>query len=542
MGYFSFTNIAVTLTTLIVARRIYWELTTGSRQRSIAQTYGCLPPKQKKWKDPFLSADAMIGNYRAIKAHGLLDFWGSWLKDNDAHTIWTKILGSPIILTIDPENVKSILATQFSHFSVGQERINLLSASIGKGIFTSDGAEWKHSRDMLRPCFERNQVADTLMLDRHVTRLIETLPTDGSTVNLQVPFQRLAFDITSDFLLGKSVNALSTLDEQNSASRDFVEAFDYVMDPLSEKNKNARWGMFAMFLPDAEHKRCVKRLQNFVDNIISEELSSQKNATTNAVEPSDPVPKPPVNRHLFLTSLLSETSDLVRARSELLNILAAGRDATSAVLTNLFYELPRHPTVYKRLEAEIRLHASPSSPSSPDEPPTYDQLKNMKYLRAVINEVQRIYPILPSNSRQAIKDSVLPRGGGTDGMSPMLVPKGTYVAYHVHSLQRRHDIYGADANEFVPERWLDPEHDNDAGTERNEKLRPGWAYIPFNGGPRVCIGQNFAMTQVMFVLVRMMQMFDIESRDDEPWREKITLTCSNLGGAKVGLKRKQELA
>ena len=154
----------------------------------------------------------------------------------------------------------------------------------------------------------------------------------------------------------------------------------------------------------------------------------------------------------------------------------------------------------------------------------------MKYLKAIINESQRLWPIVPSNSREAIHDTILPRGGGPDQMSPVLVPKGTYVAYHSYSMHRRKDIYGPDAEVFNPSRWLDNEHPS-------SPLRPGWGYLPFNGGPRICIGQQFALTETSYVLVRLLQEFPVlESRDDEPWREKLSLTCTGLGGCKVGLK------
>ena len=152
----------------------------------------------------------------------------------------------------------------------------------------------------------------------------------------------------------------------------------------------------------------------------------------------------------------------------------------------------------------------------------------MKYLRSIINESQRLYPIVPSNSREALHDTTLPRGGGLDGRSPILVPKGCYVAYHTYSMHRRTDIFGLDADQFKPERWLEP------------GFRPGWAYIPFSGGPRVCIGQNFALTETMFVIVRLMQLFDVESRDEAVWREKLSITCTGDGGCKVGLKRRRE--
>lgn len=159
-------------------------------------------------------------------------------------------------------------------------------------------------------------------------------------------------------------------------------------------------------------------------------------------------------------------------------------------------------------------------------PPTYEQLKSMKYLRAIVNESQRLYPIVPANSREAIVDTLLPRGGGADGESPVLVPKGSYVAWHMYSMQRRSDLFGADADTFRPERWLEP------------GFRPGWAFVPFSGGPRVCIGQNLALTETMYVVVRFVQEFEMDMRDNEEWREKLSITCMGLGGCKVGLTKR----
>jgi cytochrome P450 len=245
---------------------------------------------------------------------------------------------------------------------------------------------------------------------------------------------------------------------------------------------------------------------DFADRIIDEELTAKANAQGSQQ-----------NRYIFLDELISATSDRTVIRSELLNILLAGRDTTAALLSNVLWELPRHPDIMSRLRAEITEFIGADIP-------TYEQLKEMKYLRAIINESQRLYPIVPSNSRECLHDTTLPRGGGPDGSAPILVPKGAYVAYHTYSMHRRPDIYGADAAEFKPERWLKP------------GFRPGWAYIPFSGGPRVCIGQNFALTEAMFVVVRLLQVFEIEGRDEDVWREKLSITCTGAGGCKVGLK------
>ena len=124
----------------------------------------------------------------------------------------------------------------------------------------------------------------------------------------------------------------------------------------------------------------------------------------------------------------------------------------------------------------------------------------------------------------AVRDTVLPVGGGEDGKSPVLVPEGCLVTWNLYAMHRRQDIFGPDAEEFRPERWDDPQ------------LRPRWEYLPFNGGPRICVGQRYALTEVGYVLVRMVQEFQtVESRDPGPWVENLTLTLCSFNGTKVAL-------
>ena len=130
--------------------------------------------------------------------------------------------------------------------------------------------------------------------------------------------------------------------------------------------------------------------------------------------------------------------------------------------------------------------------------------------------------MVPFNSREAITDTILPVGGGPDGKSPILVRKGQIVNYTTWVMHRRPDYFGLDAEEFKPERW--------------EHVRPTWEYLPFNGGPRVCIGQQYALTEAGYTTVRLMQRFaKVESRDERPWTEGITLTACSLNGTKVVL-------
>lgn len=129
----------------------------------------------------------------------------------------------------------------------------------------------------------------------------------------------------------------------------------------------------------------------------------------------------------------------------------------------------------------------------------------------------------------AHRDTVVPCGGGPDGRSPLFVQRGDVVTYSTFVMHRRREFFGPDADGFRPERWA-PE----------EGLRPGWEYLPFNGGPRICPGQKFALAEASYTVARLLRSFaSIESRgldpnpnpdsDSDPvagWREQLTLSLT----------------
>lgn len=124
-----------------------------------------------------------------------------------------------------------------------------------------------------------------------------------------------------------------------------------------------------------------------------------------------------------------------------------------------------------------------------------------------------------ANSRQ---DTVLPRGGGPSGTSPIFIRKGHEVMLSFNALHRCKDVWGLDADEFKPDRWA--------------TVQPGWSYLPFSAGPRICIGQRRALTECAYLTVRLLQSISrIESRDDRPFEESLRVTLTNSHGVMVGL-------
>lgn len=450
-------RVLIALAGFFLLRRLYWELTVGSARRRMIRENGCQPVKVYPHKGilgKFFGYDTLSQNFRAAKASCFLET--ARLRNfSDQKTLRMRVFRRDFIITIEPENIKTILSTKFDDWGLGSLRASTFEPVFGNGIFTKDGESWAHSRAMLRPSFTRQQVGDLAVYERHVQHLISHIPKDGSTVDLQELFFRMTMDTATDFLFGKSTNTL-VKDKQFPGAERFADAFTYVTERMGRDFRTAR---LTRFLPDQKRKDDSEFVRNFASSIIQEALTRQDEIEKGIEEKE--------RHYVFLYELLKVTRDPYVLQSEIMNILLAGRDTTASLLTQVFFQLARRPDVWKRLMAEIDQFGGQA--------PDYEALKSAKYVRWILNETLRLYPVVPNNTRIAMRDTVLPLGGGPDEKSPIFVPKGTPVGYNVWSMHRREDLFGADALEYKPERW--------------EKLRTGWEYLPFNGGPRICIGK-----------------------------------------------------
>ncbi|KAG8699115.1 hypothetical protein FRC09_006833 [Ceratobasidium sp. 395] len=193
----------------------------------------------------------------------------------------------------------------------------------------------------------------------------------------------------------------------------------------------------------------------------------------------------------FIDHLVSSSDDREMIANELINLLLAARDTTASMLTFTVYLLAMHPEVMDRLRSEVLETVGETAT------PTYDQIKQMRYLRAVLNEVLRLFPSVPLNERASSHPVVLP---ARPTETPLYMP-GPHASmiYSTLLMQRDPDLWGPTADLFDPSRWLDHRH--------KSILSDPFRFIPFNAGPRICLGQQFALNEGSFVLIRLLQNF-----------------------------------
>ncbi|KAI8615375.1 cytochrome P450 [Chytriomyces sp. MP71] len=396
----------------------------------------------------------------------------------------------------NPECLEVILKTQFDAFEKGPVFRSIVYDSLRNGIFSTDGEVWKSQRKLISHIFNVKNFKEYVnhVFSEHEEKLVSLLVEHceiGDTFDLADLFYRLTFDSFMQILLGFQCDSLSTKEV------DLMNAFDAIERRLAERFITPLWEVTEYLSGDAsKHKGEVTLLRDFTFRMIQEKRSrglAENDLLALLMQVRDE------------QGNLASDNDLI---DNVLSLLMAGRNTTAGTLSWAFFMLHENPKVLLKLRDEI-------SAVLKDTTPSYEQIRNkMPYANAVVHETLRLYPQVPDNLRTASIDVMLPDG--------TFVPKGSFVNWHPYTMGRTEAIWGFDAKQFRPERWLEM-----------EKQPSPFDYPVFHAGPRVCLGKQMAELEIVYVMVELVRKFDFEVLDPASVGYVTAVTLPIKNGLKV---------
>ncbi|RPA80792.1 CYP52A18 [Ascobolus immersus RN42] len=486
LGAFQPFNLLVALTAAYIFYSIITRLYTSHLRKQLAAKLGCQPAFNST---PGILA-AIKNSYECLLVFKEIRY-NEWMEakftSTGLKTVQQTVFGHVSISTCDAENIKHVLSTRFEDFALGRRNDHMVPL-LGHGIFSTDGEVWKYSRSVVRPHFSKKDIEDFRSIERHFRNLVKHIDARPGLVvdNFQSLFYKMTLDSSTEFLTGTSSNTLAQLPVDGVETKNiFMEAFDKAQELIVYSMAT---DLESIIFKLPAWKRARDDVFKFVDEKIQQALAENPEGLEKR---ADAKPR----EFTILHHLISDTRDPVFLRDQILSLMLAGRDTTACLLSFATYELARHPELYAKLRREIITQLG-----SDESRFTFSSLKDCSYLQYVLNETLRLYPPVPDNMRYAVEDTYIPRGGGPDQMSPVFLQKGQPVNYNVYAMQRDPRIWGPNAAKFIPERW-------EKGHPEYRKTG-AWEYLPFNGGPRICIGQQYALANGGYVLARLCQLYE----------------------------------
>jgi cytochrome P450 len=357
-----------------------------------------------------------------------------------------------------PDDVKRVLVSNHRNYTkgVGLDRVKIL---LGNGIMTSEGEFWKRQRYMMQPMFHRKVIAEfARVIDAANERFIakwETQAARGELVNVTEDMSELTLEIVLHAIFGKDMDRLAQQPGGNP--------FDVV---TQHQERNLQFA----------YK--FRSLGKLITQLMQQRRESGE-------EHFDFIA-------MLMSSRDKETGDAMSERElidEIMTLVVAGHETTASGLNWTWYLLSQYPEVEARLHAEI--DATPELPE-----PGLAQMEALDYTSNVVNEALRLYPPGWLLSRRTIAADVL---GGYE------VPAGTDVLLSPYLLHR-HPKFWKEPEAFRPERF-DAEHETE---------RPRFAYMPFAAGPRHCIGETFALYEMLMHLYKVARRYRLTYVPDKP--------------------------
>jgi cytochrome P450 len=391
-----------------------------------------------------------------------------------------------------PDYIEHVLSNRDIYIKINEG--GNLRFLLGNGLLTSEGEFWMKQRKLIQPVFHKQRLQGFVqkIADCTAEMMKGWDAGNGGELNMHAEMNKLTLDI-----VGKTLFSTNVSGEFGKVS----SALTMVLEGI--RQRRGRFFKWPYWVPLPEHRR-MQRHKEILDGTIMDIINKRRN--DNGVYDD-------------LLTMLIEVQDAdtaermtdVQIRDEALTIFIAGHETTANAMAFIFYLLAKHPEVKKRVDEEIASVIGNAALS-------YENLNRLEYTTMVIKEAMRLYPPAWVIVREATRDDII------DGY---LVKKGDKVIISSYAVQHSSE-YWPEPEKFDPKRFA------------HDKLKsiPRYAYFPFGGGARLCIGNNFAMMEMQIILAMVSSNYNFALPADFKLELKPLITLRPKDGVPMRLERK----
>jgi cytochrome P450 len=424
---------------------------------------------------PGPKGNLLLGSALDIRRDVLGFFTG--LHEQYGEFAYYRLAHWPVYLVSDPEAIAEVLIRNHQNFIKNRLFWRQVTAIFGRGLVTSEGELWQRQRRLAAPAFNSKRLDAYAPTFVRLTREMMATWRPGEVREIHGEMMSLTLRIAAKTLFDTEV-------QQD------VETMDHAVNALAQEitSRFAR----PIVIPDAvplpghiRYRRALRQIEQLVSRMIGERRSVAE------------------DRGDLLSMLLfgrDETGTPMadrQVRDEVVTLLLAGHETTALALSWTWYLLGKHPTVAGQVADEVRSVLG-SSDATPED------MARLPFTEQVITEAMRLYPPAYAIGREALRECEL---GGYD------VRKGLTIYISPWVLHRDARFFDQ-PQDFRPERWSGDLH----------RQLPRFAYMPFGGGPRVCIGNRFAMMEAVLILATMVQQCELRGATETPVRPVPSIT------------------
>jgi cytochrome P450 len=372
----------------------------------------------------------------------------------------TRVKCGPVWVYVvnEPEMIRDILQRKYQSFEKGYGA-ELLKDVVGLGVLAAEGDDHRRQRKLMQPAFHKECLRKYAVQMQDCIAHAQESWEEGAVINIAESMNAMTLDVVVRSLFSTRVDTDAKLIGQALG-----DIFEVVMERLLSP-----LGPFSQYLPTASsrrYRRAVRSLDEIMRRLVTEHQSTDTvfdDLMAILVGAQDEEGRKLSFRHL---------------RDEAMTLFIAGHETTAIALSWAWYEIARNPEIQQRLQAEVDTVLSGRTPG-------FEDASRLPYCRALMKESMRMYPPVYVFLRQAAESVVV---------GDYLVPKGAHIFLSPYLTHRDARFY-PNPEHFAPERW----------TAAFEEQLPKFAYFPFSGGPRVCLGEHFAWTEGILALATLAQ-------------------------------------